>query len=214
MTTPITESWGPVIPASVIAAVPPGSTRASFVWMCVRAEDRGHLAVEVRRHRHFLARRLTVEVDEDHRSRLPRFGHELVDHLPGAQRRGEEQLAEHVDDGDAFDDRQAASRRVLGEIRRPDDPVGLSEVRHHLLAPPGVVPQRDHVGAGGEDLLGELRRDPEPVGRVLAVRDAEVDLELLAHAWEQPLDGLHARRAVHVRDEKGRLAWIASVGAG
>ena len=99
---------------------------------------------------------------------------------------------------------------VLGEIRRPDDPVGLSEVRHHLLAPPGVVPQRDHVGAGGEDLLGELRRDPEPVGRVLAVRDAEVDLEL-SHA-EQPLDGLHARRAVHVRDEKE--AGIASVGAG
>jgi hypothetical protein len=29
--TPITESCGPVIPASVIAAVPPGSTRASFV---------------------------------------------------------------------------------------------------------------------------------------------------------------------------------------
>jgi hypothetical protein len=29
--TPITESCGPVIPASVIAAVPPGSKRASFV---------------------------------------------------------------------------------------------------------------------------------------------------------------------------------------
>src|SRR5262249_23573803 len=33
--TPITESCGPVIPASVIAAVPPGRTRASFVCTCV-----------------------------------------------------------------------------------------------------------------------------------------------------------------------------------
>ena len=33
--TPITESCGPVMPASVTAAVPPGSTRASFVCMCV-----------------------------------------------------------------------------------------------------------------------------------------------------------------------------------
>jgi hypothetical protein len=32
---PITESWGPVIPASVIAAVPPASTRASAVWTWV-----------------------------------------------------------------------------------------------------------------------------------------------------------------------------------
>ena len=34
-TLPITESCGPVIPASVIAAVPPASTRASFVCTCV-----------------------------------------------------------------------------------------------------------------------------------------------------------------------------------
>jgi len=33
--TPMTESCGPVIPASVIAAVPPGSTRASAVCTCV-----------------------------------------------------------------------------------------------------------------------------------------------------------------------------------
>src|SRR5439155_4331227 len=35
--TPMTESCGPVMPASVIAAVPPGCTRASFVWtgVCV-----------------------------------------------------------------------------------------------------------------------------------------------------------------------------------
>ena len=33
--TPITESCGPVMPASVIAAVPPGWTRASLVCTCV-----------------------------------------------------------------------------------------------------------------------------------------------------------------------------------
>ena len=35
VSTPITESCGPVIPTSVIAAVPPGRTRASAVWTCV-----------------------------------------------------------------------------------------------------------------------------------------------------------------------------------
>jgi hypothetical protein len=43
-----------------------------------------------------------------------------------------------------------------------------------------VVPERDHVGAGGEDLLRDLRCDAEAVGRVLAVDGAEVDTELLA----------------------------------
>jgi len=33
--TPITESCGPVIPASVMNAVPFGSTVASEVWTCV-----------------------------------------------------------------------------------------------------------------------------------------------------------------------------------
>ena len=33
--TPITESCGPVMPTSVIAAVPPGWTRASDVCTCV-----------------------------------------------------------------------------------------------------------------------------------------------------------------------------------
>ena len=62
--TPITESCGPVIPASVIAAVPPGCTRASFVWTCVcvpkTAVTRPSRCL---RHRDLLARRLAVEVD-------------------------------------------------------------------------------------------------------------------------------------------------------
>jgi len=35
VSTPITESCGPVIPTSVSAAVPPGRMRASAVWTCV-----------------------------------------------------------------------------------------------------------------------------------------------------------------------------------
>jgi len=35
VSTPITESCGPVIPTSVSAAVPPGRIRASAVWTCV-----------------------------------------------------------------------------------------------------------------------------------------------------------------------------------
>jgi hypothetical protein len=58
-----------------------------------------------------------------------------------------------------------------------------------------------------------LRRDPEPVGGVLAVDGAEVRAELLAQAREQPLDGAHARRTVHIGDEEEPYG-IASVAAG
>ena len=54
------------------------------------------------------------------------------------------------------------------------------EVRRDLRAPPRVVAERDRVGAGGEQLVGEPRRDPDAVGGVLAVDDADVDLELVA----------------------------------
>jgi hypothetical protein len=42
-----------------------------------------------------------------------------------------------------------------------------------------VVPGREHVAAAGEQPVGEARREPGAVGRVLAVDDAEVDLELV-----------------------------------
>ena len=56
-------------------------------------------------------------------------------------------------------------------------------------------------------------RDPEPVGRVLAVRDDEVQPELLAQARDELLDRAAAGTPVHVCDEED-LQGVASVAAG
>jgi hypothetical protein len=48
-----------------------------------------------------------------------------------------------------------------------------------------VVAERDHVHAGGEQLVGVLGSDPDPAGRVLPVGDDEVELELLPQAGQQ-----------------------------
>ena len=65
-----------------------------------------------------------------------------------------------------------------------------------------MVAERDHVRAGGEQPLRELRRDPDSVGDVLAVEDAEGDIELFAQARQPFLDRAAARRADDVSDEE------------
>jgi hypothetical protein len=65
-----------------------------------------------------------------------------------------------------------------------------------------VVPERDHVGPGGEDAGGELRRDPDPVGQVLPVDDAEVDPELVAEAGQPLFDRTPAGRSYDVGEEE------------
>jgi hypothetical protein len=76
-----------------------------------------------------------------------------------------------------------------------------------------VIPERDHVDARREQRVGDLGRDPEPVGRVLAVRDDEVQPELLAQARDELLDRAAAGTPVHVCDEED-LQGVASVAAG
>ena len=188
--------------------------------MRVGAEHRGRAAVEVMRERDLLARRLRVDVDEHGRRRLARLVDEPVDQLPHAPRRIEEQRAEDVDDSDLgsvaapatiVSPRPGASEaKFAGRTTRslPD------EVGRDLDSPPRVVPERDRVGAGSEDPVCEPWRDPDPVRGVLAVDDAEVDLELVraaaAGASRPRRDRVdrrrHRRRAfASARDQGSRL---------
>jgi hypothetical protein len=94
-------------------------------------------------------------------------------------------VTEKIDDGDPRSvaggrDGQAAPRCMRGEIRRPDHAFGALEVGPDLAAAEDVIAERDDVGARGEQEVGELRSDPDTVGHVLAVHNAEVDVELLA----------------------------------
>jgi hypothetical protein len=71
-----------------------------------------------------------------------------------------------------------------------------------------VVAERDHVRAGGEQRVGELGRDAGAVGRVLAVDDREVDVELVAQPGQALLDGAATCDAEDVRqkeDSQSRL---------
>jgi hypothetical protein len=65
-----------------------------------------------------------------------------------------------------------------------------------------VVPERDRVHTGSEEPVCEPGRDPDPVGRVLAVRDTYVDLEVRTQRGEQSLDRGPARTSDDVGDEE------------
>ena len=65
-----------------------------------------------------------------------------------------------------------------------------------------MIAERDRVGAHFEQLLRELRGDPDAVGDVLAVDDAEVDVELLAEGGEALLERAPAGEADDVGDEQ------------
>ena len=87
----------------------------------------------------------------------------------------------------------AAAWRLAGRMTRSR----RREVRADLLPAPGVVAERDRVGAGGEQPLGEPRRDADAVRDVLAVDDADVDVELARAArgaGPRPRRGRAARR--------------------
>ena len=65
-----------------------------------------------------------------------------------------------------------------------------------------MVPERDHVGAGSQQPVREARRDPDPVGGVLAVHDADVDLEIVTQRRQQRFERTSARSAHDVGDEE------------
>jgi hypothetical protein len=45
-----------------------------------------------------------------------------------------------------------------------------------------VIPERDYVGAGGEETIRNPRRDPGSVRRVLSVDHAEGDVQLVTQS--------------------------------
>jgi hypothetical protein len=64
-----------------------------------------------------------------------------------------------------------------------------------------VVAEGDDVGARAQQPVGELRRDPGAVGDVLAVDDAQIDVELLAQPGQSLVDRTATRRAEDVCEE-------------
>ena len=208
LVTPITESCGPVIPTSVSAAVPPGSTRASEVctWVCVPStavtRPSSHVASATFS---LVASACRSTTTTGVVSRASSTSGSTSSHM--LLRRLEEERAEEVEHRDLravarLHEREPATGRGGREVRRPDDRRRGGEVGPDLLPAPRVVAEREGVGACGEQPLGEARRDADAVRDVLAVDDADVDVELLAQAGQQLLDRVTTRTPDDVSDEE------------
>ena len=185
----------------------PEDARVVRLHVRVRADHRSDAAVEPARERDLLARRLGVEVDDHDGRHEPRLVDEAVHHLPRRLGGVDEQLAEQVDHRDGhtvarLDDGHAASGKERPRVRGTDDALARVEVRADAVAAERVVAERDRVRARRKQLVGELAGDARAVGDVLAVDDAEVDVELLAQAGQPLLDREPAGRSEHICEEE------------
>jgi hypothetical protein len=144
----------------------------------VRAEHGGDPAIEVPAHRDLLAGQLGVKVHDDRVGRTGKRLEELVDRCERGAIDLEVHLPAQVDHRDShpgrLDDRVAAARVRGAEVRRADDSPLRLEVGVDVLVSVAVVTERDHVGAGLEQLLGGVLGDPDATGGVLPVHHHQV----------------------------------------
>ena len=147
----------------------------------MRADDRGHLAVEMPAHRDLLGRGFGVEVDEDDAGALLH----LLDFLQHAGKRIVDAQHEHpahrVDDADAdarlrAGDVAAVAGDAGREVERAQQPRLDADVVDRFFLIPDVIPGGHDVDAGVEDLFAEFARDAKAGGRVLRVGDDKIEL--------------------------------------
>jgi len=96
-----------------------------------------------------------------------------------------------------FEKLYAAALKLQAQASEEDQARFAHDVGQGLLLVPGVVAQRDAVGARGEDLVGRVFGDAEAGGGVLAVDHHEVEPEPPAQA--RSLSRSRARHALHRR---------------
>ena len=99
----------------------------------------------------------------------------------GIIQRIHEDAAERVDDEHAravagVEHRGAAPRRALGIIDRTDQPRRPLDEDQRLLLVPGMIAERDGIGAGAGEILVDGLGDAEAAGGVFAVHDDEIEL--------------------------------------
>ena len=103
--------------------------------------------------------------------------------------RRHEDAADGVDDQRALavlgvDQRCAAAGRSLRKIRGPDQARRALDEHQRLALIPGVVAERDRVGAGIEEFLVDRLGDAETAGGVLAIDDDEIERPVADHAGQ------------------------------
>ncbi len=121
--------------------------------------------------------------------------------------RRHEDAADGVDDQRALaalgvDQRRAAARRALRKIRRANQPRRALDEHQRLALIPGMVAERDRIGAGVDEFLVDRLGDAEATGGVLAIDDDEIERPVTDHAGQMLRDGGAPGPADHVTDEK------------
>ena len=174
-------------------------------------------------HRFLLAGRLRVHVHDDRIRHLPeRAGIELpVDRQEGIVERVHVEAAHDVDDEDALagrriDEVRAAPGRPCGVIDRSQKPRLALDEHEGLALVPGVIAERDRIGAGIQEIVADRLGDAEAAGRVLAVDDHAIEPPSLPQAGQTvddrvaawPSDHIAEKEKTHGRSLNGARKWV------
>ena len=117
-----------------------------------------------------------------------RTGVELAAYrVEGIVERLHEDAAHRVDDQRALavlgvDQGCTPARRMARKVQRPDQARRALDEHQRFLLVPGVVAERDRVGAGIEEILIDRLGDAETAGGILAIDDDEIERPVPDHA--------------------------------
>ena len=101
-----------------------------------------------------------------------------------------------------LDQRRAAARRAGGVVERPHQAGRTFDEDQRLFLVPGMIAERDGVGAGIDEFAIDRLGDAEPAGSVLAVDGHEIELPVADQAWQALGDDGPPAAANHVADEQ------------
>ena len=206
--TPMTESCGPGhAEVGDVRRAAGQHARVVRLDVRVRAEDGGRAACEVPAHRDLLAGRLGVHVHDQDRAGLQGLAHQAVDDLERGARRLQGQAAQQVQHRHRRPvprrhRQHPAARQRAQVVGGTHHPLRRREVGARAVAAPRVVAERQAVDARRQQARAQPRRDARAAGHVLAVRQHEVEVELVAQRGHVPLDGVEAGIAEDVAEEE------------
>ncbi len=125
----------------------------------------------------------------------------------------------HEDAAHGVDDERAFSRLgvdqgstptwiVAHEIHRADQARRALDEDQRLFLIPGVIAERDGVGAGIQQFLIDRLGDAETAGGIFAIDDDEIERPVADHARQISGDGGAAGPADDVTDEENTQTWL------
>lgn len=86
------------------------------------------------------------------------------------------------------------------EIGRTENIRTAVQIRHDLLLAEHMVAERDHVRAGGKNII-RLTRENAVAGRIFAVYDDEIRAGVALDAAEQAVKRIDTRLTDHIADD-------------